>query len=272
MFAASATAQAEPPVTPETQVTAPLPEGGRRGPPPPRPSNKFEPSHATATANELGLTRRDDGRYEYVDPARRFTLVIAEDGTPYFADRWRKAARKNKRRGKAGGRPAEPLFKALNPFVGVPMRGPVEWILEARGHDIYTSGKATALQSTEEFRAQLAIAWQRKAIRYRLTTLPSELEKLWADPKISLLRKRAILFERWDECAAEYGPDGEAPDDAVARIADARRTAATQARKIIVRFIRTRAPQGSTHGYTTAELRKFNVARRSTAKFRPYEK
>jgi hypothetical protein len=220
----------------------------------------------------MGLRREQDGSYSYVDPGRMFTARVMPDGRVRFADRWRRPDAGNQQHGKCCGRPPEGVLVAINPFAGVPMRGPLEWIMQATGHDLAAGAKMAMLAETRAFRTQLAVAWTRAQVEKRLRELPAELLVLWSDDELGDARKREILFERWDECEDRLGaPMDGLPPDAIPEVDEMRRRAADEARVEIEAFIRKHAPERSKQAFDEKELRRYNSRRRSVRRFAPYD-
>ena len=260
--------------SPEERVTSHPPEGGRSSggaPPPPRVRAKPEFEGGDRPA-ELGLQRREDGSYFYVDPGRMFTAQVMPDGRVRFADRWRRPDPRNSQHGKRRGRPPEGVLVALNPFAGIGMQGPLEWIMRATGHDLAAGAKMALLKETRGFRTQLAVAWTRAQVAKRLRELPAELLAMWSDSSIDDRRKREILFERWDECEDELGVEMDGlPSDAIPELDQMRRRAADNARAVIEEFIRRHAPRRSGSRFDEAELSLYNKRRVSVRRFAPYD-
>jgi hypothetical protein len=246
------------------ELRTPVPSPRLHGPRP------FEDSDAGASG--LGLARLDDGSYTHVDPAGRFTVLVRPDGRVRFADRWRRPDDRDAQHGRCCGRPSEGVLAALNPFSGIDMAGPVEWMLRGTGHDRATAAKMAVLERTEDFRIKLAIAWARTNLAERLRALPGDLEALWNDDSIPVERRREILFEHWDACEDRLGVDTEGlPHDAVAVVDRERLAAATRARVVIVRFVRLRLGPESEAAYRSPELARLNARRASVEAFAPYD-
>ncbi len=268
----SGVASAEPPPEPMDGLTTPLPDGGRAAPPP--KLRKEEAAglvpHPRDTAASLGLVRRTDGAFDYVDPGKRFRARIMTDGTVQFADRWRKPAESDRQNGKRGGRPPEPVLTAINPFVGVKLGGPLEWMMRSSKQDPAGHAKAEFLEVTRSFRTRLAVGDTRSRVHERLRALPAELLVLWSDETRPLAERRRLLFQHWDDCA-EVVPNRRAlPDAAADEIATLRADAATEARAIIEAFVRRHAPPTSARAYPRGELAKLNARRRTALPFDPY--
>ena len=265
---------------PEEQIGAPLGEHGRAGAPPPRlrQLEQASPSEvadligpAEASAQALGLQRREDGSYFYADPARRFTLVVTPRGEARFADRWKRADARDSQHGKCCGRPAEGTARALNVFAGVSMNGPLEWAMKARGLDPAAAAKAEVLERTRTFRTKLAVAWTREQVERALGELPRQLEAAWSDGERSAAVRKQVLFEHWDACEDRLGIDRRSiPADAIPQVDEQRHRAARAARAIIVRFVREHLPAGSADAFTPTELAHFNARRVSVGRFTPY--
>ncbi len=218
-------------------------------------------------AGDLGLDRLPDGSYRYVDPQGNFTLTIAPDGRPYFADRWRRPSSADAQHGKPGRRPGARSF--VRKPMGMGMQGPLEWLLRASGHDLWTSAKMSALRETEAFRTDLAIAWHRAQIRERLEALPAELLAVWHDDALSPAQRREILFEHWDACEDRLVIDARGiPAGAVLTVDRLRRDAGDSARQTILDFIRRELDEPQ-ETFTDAELSRFNARRVSVSAFDP---
>jgi len=266
-----AAAWAEPPPGPLDGLTTPLPEGGRAAPPPPLGRGRVGLlPHPRDTAASLGLVRRGDGQFDYVDPGHRFRARILSDGTVQFADRWRKPSSKDRQNGRPGGRPPEAVLAAINPFVGVKLGGPLEWFMRASQQDPAGHAKAEFLATTREFRTRLAVGDTRMRVHERLRALPSELLAIWSDERRPLAERRRLVFQHWDDCA-DVVAKGRLPGDAAAdEIASLRASAAADARATIESFVRRHAPRGSARAYAARELESLNARRRTAVRFDPY--
>jgi len=265
-------AHAGPRHTAADELGTPLPAGGRVDPAPPRLRDAMLPGLVPASERDavadLGLVRLDDGTFAFADPGARFTAFVRHDGSVLFADRWRQPSPKKPQRGKLGALPPEGA-RALNPFVGVRLPGPLEWALAAVRHDPYASAKAGFLLRTESFRRALAIGFTRSRLDASLRALPRELLELWSDRSKSAAERRRLLFRRWDECA-EAGPDVPAVPAAAADIDAARLETAAKARALILAFVRRHVPAGSKQAFAPDELRRLNLSRTSAPAFEPY--
>lgn len=240
----------------------------KRRPPPP----KIRPDPATAPvrppdAAALGLERQDDGTYDYVDPYKRFSARIERDGTISFADRWRRpTATGNRQHGALGGLP-----RGLFGPMGMQVTGPSEWMMALSGVDRDARVKAELLAATRELRTQMAIAWHLGLLERRLGELERDLDAILADRSLTPAARRALLFQRWDECDEAYqGPLGEIPEDAITTIDDARRDTAERARRTIEAFVARRLPPGRKDSFTARELQDLNGRRQSRQPFAPY--
>jgi hypothetical protein len=266
-------ANAEPPPSDHDKVTAPMPDGARRGfPPPPRLLDRFvADGPADDTAQKLGLVRQTDGSFLYLDPRRRFTARFEPDGRVQFADRWRRPASNNRQRGVCCGRPPEGFAAGLNPFWGAPVQGPLEWIMRGTGHDPAGAAKAAFLAKTRAFRTRLAVGWHLDLIRRRLEALDGELVALWGDREIPLVVRKRLLFQRWDECTERFDMRMTGiPHDAIVRIDEARTDAGMRARAKIETFVRRHAPARSPRAFTRTQLERLNAQRVSVRRFDPY--
>lgn len=224
----------------------------------------------------LGLTRRRDGSVMYVDPGKRFTASVNPDGTVRFGDRWGRDQHGKRMRGSGAA------LRSFGPSgiggVGMAVTGPTEWLLALSGQEFDAAAKTAFLNQTRDLRMQIAVNFTRQLLESRLADLGQELIGLTADASRSLAERRAILFQRWDECDERMTaglPDtdngGELPPEAVSAIDDARLAAADKARRNIEGFIRRQLPRGSARAYTPAELAEFNRRRVSAETFAPYE-
>ena len=266
-------AQADPPPTELDQLTAPQPREGRRGrvPPPRLPDRLAVFGQVDPSAQELGLTRQEDGGYLYLDPGRRFTARFEPDGRVHFGDRWRRPDPRKPERGACCGRPPEGVLAGLNPFKGAPVQGPAEWISRSLGRDPTVSAKAKLLEETREFRTRLAVAFALELISTRLAALDGELKAIWNAVDRTPEDKRRLLFARWDECAERFDIEtDDLPEQAIVRIDEARYEAAALARSQIEAFVRRHAPPGSRHAYSERELQRLNEHRISLTSFAPY--
>lgn len=229
------------------------------------------PTGREETATSLGLVRRDDGSYLYVDPGKRFRMVIKPDGRVQFADRWKRPDDADSQHGECCGAPPEGALVAINPFFGIAVPGTLEWAMKARELDPRVAAKASVLRDTERFRTKLTVAWYRQNIAYRLRSLRGELDQTWEDDAIPVARRKAILFERWDECEDRLGTSRAGiPADAIPQLDEERRRAADEARRIIIGFILDRVPAGHEHAFSATELARLNARRRSVIPFTPY--
>lgn len=263
-------------------VAGPTAEGPAR-PPEPKAENQeatrgkkglgFDPSSAPPvgeTPGDIGLVRQENGGYLYVDPAKRFTARFDPDGTVHFADRWRRPSDAKPQRGQCCALPAEG-FAAVNPLAGMPMRGPIEWLMAIQGADPNAIAKNALLEQTFELRVQMAVAHNLELLDRRLRELQPELLAIWSDEKLSLPRKRELLFERWDECDERFTVQpGDVPAKAISEIDRVRVETAERARDTIEAFVRRHAKKGTAKGYKEHELRAFNKRRVSKAEFQPY--
>lgn len=254
--------------TPENQVTAPPAKRGR--PPAPTAARGLEAGAEPDDLAGLGLRRLSDGTYLYRDPGNRFSAYFHPDGSVNFADRWRRPSDLDTQNGKCCALPGEGLA-AINPFYGVPLGGPLEWLLKASGHDLSTKAKMELLERTAEVRTKLAISWTLQNLKERLAELEPQLLQAWSDRSVPGEDRRKLLFALWDECDEFVAIDtSQLPPDAITTIDEARQDTAEEARRRIEAFIRRHAPRGSESGYTARELRQFNETRRSTRPFAPY--
>ncbi|MBL8974305.1 MAG: hypothetical protein JNK56_27175 [Myxococcales bacterium] len=224
----------------------------------------------------LGLTRRRDGSMMYVDPGKRFTAAVNRDGTVRFGDRWGRDQHGERMRGSGAA------LRSFGPSgiggLGMAVTGPTEWLMALSGVEFDAAAKTAFLNQTRDLRIQISVAYTRQLLETRLAELGQELLGLTADASRSLAERRAILFQRWDECDERMlsglpttAERGELPVEAVSAIDEARLAAADKARRAIEGFIRRQLPRGSSRAYTPAELGEFNRRRVSAEPFAPYE-
>lgn len=155
--------------------------------------------------------------------------------------------------------------------MGMSLTGPAEWVMALQGIDRNARVKAELLARTHEIRIALAISYTRELLALRLSELGGELDGIWALPSLSIPERRALLFQRWDECDETFAVDaGDVPEEALSEIDRTRIKTAEQARRTIENFIQTTLPKGRKNAYSDAELRAFNRRRTSRQTFAPY--
>jgi len=214
----------------------------------------------------LGLRRQNDGSYLYIDPYKRFSAEFSRDGTVQFADRWRRPDRGKSQRGALGG-PPRGLFGPM----GMSVTGPAEWVMAMQGIDPNARAKAELLAQTLEIRIGLAISFTKELLAIRLSELRGALEGIASLSNLSPPQRRALLFQRWDECDESFSVEaGDVPEEALSEIDRTRIDTADKARRQIEAFIRETLPKGKAGAYTAAELRALNRRRQSQQAFAPY--
>ncbi|MFH2008888.1 MAG: hypothetical protein ABI333_20030, partial [bacterium] len=129
-------------------------------------------------------------------------------------------------------------------------------ILRARKRDPYAAAKLRFMRDTAPWRRSLRAAARKRAERAYFEGLPGRLRALWARRDITMLRRRALLFEIWEECL-ELGATRDSQ-------------LAQQARWMMLRFIRKHLPKGGPHAFTGRELQWMSKRRRGQAPFQPY--
>lgn len=253
---------------PKASSDSPGPKASPEGPAP-------EPRapEADGRPGNLGLGRQRDGSLLYVDPGKRFTAAVNPDGSVRFGNRWGRDQHGERMRG--SGRALRQIGPSgLGSIGGLPMTGPTEWLLALQGQERDAAAKTAFLNQTRELRIQLAVNFTLRLLDTRLGELNQELLGLMSDGDRDLIERRAILFQRWDECDERVGQGlpagGELPAEAVSMIDQARLDAAAKARRSIEAFIRRQLPRGTPRGYTAAELAEFNRRRVSVEVFDPY--
>jgi hypothetical protein len=256
--------QPGPKASPEQPGPKASPEGPTREPPAPE---------ADGRPGNLGLGRQRDGSLLYVDPGKRFTAAVNPDGSVRFGNRWGRDQHGDRMRG--SGRALRQIGPSgLGSIGGLPMTGPTEWLLALQGQERDAAAKTAFLNQTRDLRIQLAVNFTLRLLDTRLGELNQELLGLMSDDSRALAERRAILFQRWDECDERVGQglpaSGELPAEAVSMIDQARLDAAAKARRSIEAFIRRQLPRNTPRGYTAAELAEFNRRRVSVEVFDPY--
>lgn len=253
---------------PKASPERPGPKASPEGPTPELPA-----AEADGRPGNLGLGRQRDGSLLYVDPGKRFTAAVNPDGSVRFGNRWGRDQHGDRMRG--SGRALRQIGPSgLGSIGGLPMTGPTEWLLALQGQERDAAAKTAFLNQTRDLRIQLAVNFTLRLLDTRLGELNQELLGLMSDDSRALAERRAILFQRWDECDERVGQGlpagGELPAEAVSMIDQARLDAAARARRSIEAFIRRQLPRNTPRGYTAAELAEFNRRRVSVEVFDPY--
>ena len=253
-----------PPVVPPPQ---PVPRAST--PAAPRPTWEYGP----VARGGLGLTRQRDGSMLYVDPGKRFTAAVNPDGSVRFGNRWGRDQHGERMRGSGAA------LRSFGPTGigagGMAMTGPTEWLLFLSGQEFDAAAKTKFLNQTRDLRIQLAVAFTLRLLQTRLDELNHELLGLWSDASRPIAERRALVFQRWDECDERLSSGlptaGELPAEAASTIDQARLDAADRARRTIEGFIRRQMPRGTPRAYTASELAELNRRRVSVETFAPYE-
>jgi len=130
--------------------------------------------------------------------------------------------------------------------------------LRSKKKDPYASAKLRFLQETSSWRGALRRAARRRARRAYFARLPQVLRGLWKRTDITTLRKRALLFELWEECLE--------PGRTTLSVQ------AQQARWMILRFIQKHLPSSGPRSFTRRELSWMGKRRRGPGviRFDPY--
>ncbi len=275
-LAVASTAQAEKPVSSPTPVSG-VSEGPRPPAPAVKPKRRVKPGLSPATlsptsmpqasnhADELGLRRRRDGSYLYVDPGARFTAEFRNDGTILFADRWRRPDPKNPEHGGGFALPPGGFGTSMN------VTGPTEWLMHLTDDDPNRRAKAELLKRTRALRTQLAVNYHLALIETRFSELHGQLRGVLENREQTVEQRRELLFQLWDDCDESFAFDrGDIPPEAITIIDDARVETAEKARRAIELFIRKKLPKTSRRAYSKPELADMNRRRVSTQPFAPY--
>lgn len=129
-------------------------------------------------------------------------------------------------------------------------------VLCGKKKDPYAAAKLRFMRETASWRSGLRRTARRRARKAYFARLPARLRGLWKRTDITTLRKRALLFELWEECL-EPGRTTESVQ-------------AQQARWMILRFIRKHLPAAGPGAYTRRELAWMQKRRRGRIAFDPY--
>lgn len=152
------------------------------------------------------------------------------------------------------------------------MPGMSEIIRAAQGQELFQKQKKRLLEETFELRLRMAVDFARGNLERRLESLYRDLIDQWSDGSSSEAERRAVVFQRWDECEERSFVKLVGFEDAQSSELDQmRREGGAEARRTIERFIRTHLAKGSPQAFTADELRRFNARRRSRARFEPYQ-
>lgn len=253
--------QAEGPALP------PSPTGARATSPKPWLKESQAPaSNEQRGVGSLGLSRTREGSYLYVDPGKRFTVRIEPDGGVRFGDRWGRDQHGERMRGSGWA------LRQIGPS-GIGMGGPTEWLRALSKQELDAAAKAEFLNQTRDLRIRMAVEFTRQLLRTRLGELENELVAISSDADQTLVERRALLFQRWDECDERFTlapPGAEVPAEALSEIDRDRLAAADTARRSIEAYIRRQHPKGTPRGYPAAELAELNRRRVSVESFAPY--
>ena len=131
-----------------------------------------------------------------------------------------------------------------------------DWLMRNHGQDPYAHRKLALLDATRDERAELGRRHRDAELARSAELVERSLRELWAAPRDLRAHKQA-LFELWDDCA-------ETGDAAVVAAGEA-------ARRLVLGFIRSHLPAGSTDAFTPAEIAALARTQQSKAVFRPYE-
>jgi hypothetical protein len=191
---------------------------------------------APAAPGGRRLNLRPDGRGGYVVRESQFQAFIGPDGSIAFQDK-----------------------TALQKWHGVSYEVDLtEVVMRIAGDDPYRYDKLQVLKETQGLRAELYKAACESRLRTSLEQLQGRLTALWGDGSLSAARRRALVFQMWDDCAEEGSPE-------VLRHAE-------QARATIEAFVQRHLPEGSPQAFSEAELLALNERRVSRVRFEPYRR
>lgn len=176
------------------------------------------------------LKRTSDGRL--VHDATRFKAEIQRDGSVRFEDK-----------------PDVELFAKDLPL-GTVRFDVNDALWRLIGRDPYLSQKRAFLKDTEGLRVEQARAHAEEMLGPALVELVASLEELVADVELTAGRRKAAVFELWDDCNDER--------------------AGRTARALIESFIRAQMPLGSSLAYSKDDLERLNRNKPKEARFSPY--
>jgi hypothetical protein len=114
---------------------------------------------------------------------------------------------------------------------------------------------ASLLEKTFDERVQIGTRYRADELEKSDKKMFRNLEELWAK-KISVEKKKELIFELWDECAESGG------EQLV--------KGGTKAREALMRWVGVHLPEDSEDAFTEDELERFNARRDSKATFAPY--
>jgi hypothetical protein len=184
---------------PGDKTPAPTPEGAVLTPP-------------TSTASDAYQLRpAPDGGYLYKGPS--FNAHIRVDGSVEFSSRRLSAARDPEDRGRVAEdhdpvTSTEPVAVGGGP--GLHFDANNEY-LRRLGKDPARDAKAAFLTGTFDLRMKMAFDARSTLHRTALAELPSRLNGLWSDPRLTSAERRHLLHAMWDELGTD-------PNNARARV------------------------------------------------------
>ena len=150
-------------------------------------------------------------------------------------------------------------FQDVGGGAGVGLGGQLDvtdQVMKLAGQDPYASAKRAIADETREERLCMAKRYQGERQKQELWNLAAKVRRLAGRPDLSAARRRALIFDIWDECneEAESEPDYGA-----------------MARATILAVVRKVFPAGSDRAYQPAELLALNQRRSSRQRFSPYD-
>lgn len=120
--------------------------------------------------------------------------------------------------------------------------------------DPYSSRKLKLLDDTRDERVARGTKFRTQQLARSAELGARNLARIV--DSMSLVEKKEALFELWDECEEGDGPTGQAGQ---------------RVRALVLGFIRTHLPAGSSDAYTEKEIAAFDARRTSKQPFTPYE-
>jgi hypothetical protein len=129
-------------------------------------------------------------------------------------------------------------------------------VMKATGQDPYAAVKYAIAEKTREQRVCMAKRYQGERQKQELFALAGKVRRIAAQVDLSLVQRRNLIFDIWDECLEES-------DSAI--------DYGTLARATILSVIREAFPAGTDRAYPSTEILALNQRRSSRQQFAPYD-
>ncbi len=202
------------------------------------PLRPSPPSNSSGEEPQLLVRRpRVDQKTRTVDGQGGVKMILAEDGSVELFNN-----------------PPPVTLEGLGGRFGLD-----DVLLSALGQNPYRYEKHRLAESTRDERIGRMIEWQRKTELNAIFVLNDQLGSILADPDLSNVGQRRLIFMLWDECSEDAGERN-----------DKKTHKGTIARAAIEAFVRKHFPEGSTLAYPKMELAMLNGLRTSGRAFDPY--